>query len=67
MRTPPRPVYQQLDEARDDLDRLMADLALGMRSQARFDNFEAQADAIGKKLRAAFRSRAEDWWKDRDA
>lgn len=33
----------------------MAELSLGIRNQRHFDELEEKADAIGKRLRAAFR------------
>ncbi len=51
-----RPSIETLcDEQRCALDGLMAELSLGIRNQRHFDELEEKADAIGKRLRAAFR------------
>lgn len=47
----------QLDGASADLDRLLADTRLGIRSQAHFDELEERAQAISRTIRTAFRER----------
>jgi hypothetical protein len=47
----------QLDGASAELDRLLADVRLGIRSQAHFDELEDRAQAISRKVRTAFRQR----------
>lgn len=49
--------YAQLDEARDELDRLLRELGMGIRSQVHFDELEERAQAISRKVRTAFRER----------
>lgn len=48
----------QLDGASSQLDRLLADVRLGIRSQAHFDELEGRADAIASTIRNTFRQRA---------
>jgi len=53
-----RPSIQaQLDQEVVNLDRLLADVRGGIRGPHHFDEREARADAIGRRLRAAFRER----------
>lgn len=45
-----------VDAQVEALDGLVAELRLGIRNQRHFDELEERAVAIGKSLRAAFRS-----------
>lgn len=47
----------QLDGASADLDRLLADVKLGIRNQVHFDELEDRAQAISRTVRSAFRDR----------
>jgi len=47
----------QLDGASADLDRLLADVKLGIRNQVHFDELEDRAQAISRTVRSAFRER----------
>lgn len=46
-----------LEPVRDDFDRLLADIDLGVRDQRHLDDLEERADAISKRIRAAFREK----------
>ena len=51
------PTVESLCDAQvDALDRLLAELRLGIRNQRHYDELEEQAGAIGDGLRAAFRT-----------
>lgn len=55
--TPARPSIEQLlDEQVDALDRLMAEVRLGIRGPAHYDRLEQQAGDIADRLRVAFRA-----------
>lgn len=47
----------QLDNARDDLDRLIAEVHGGIRSQLHYDEIEGRTQAIARKLQSAVRRR----------
>ena len=52
----PRPTLAQLvEDERDELDQLCAELAQGVRSSQHFDELEAKATRISRGLRDAFR------------
>ena len=56
---PARPSVQQLlDQQRDRLDALCCDAADGIRGAVHFDELEAEAIAIARGLRDAFRKGA---------
>ena len=48
-------IAQLIDEERDRLDRLAAQLAEGISHAGHFDELEAEASSIGCGLRDAFR------------
>lgn len=53
---PDKPTIRQLvEEQRDEIDSLLAELADGPRSARHYEQLEEQAAAIGNGLRAAFR------------
>ncbi|MGB7407171.1 MAG: hypothetical protein WA908_01580 [Pontixanthobacter sp.] len=49
-------LHRLIDDQRDALDRLSAELSLGIRNQRHYDELEEQAGAICTGLRAAFRT-----------
>lgn len=49
-------IAQRVEDARDALDQLCAELERGIRNSEHFDKLEAEATAIGRSLREAFRS-----------
>lgn len=54
--TPAPSLWALVDAEQSAMDQLLASLRMGIRDQRHFDELEAEADAIGKRLRAAFRS-----------
>ena len=48
-------VERGLDQAVDQLDALLRDVRLGVRSAAHFDELESDGEAICTTIRAAFR------------
>ncbi len=50
-------LIDRLEPVIDDLDRLMADLRLGVRSPQQYDALEERAQHIASQIRGAFRSR----------
>lgn len=56
MRAESRSIATLLDEQRDALDRLIAEIELGPRDQRHFDALEERAQAIADGLRSAFRT-----------